>query len=267
MVSVTQEILDEMVCVIVEAVQPEQIVLFGSMARGEATEESDIDLLIVEKEGFTERSRWQELGRIRQLLAGFPMSKDILLYSHDEVMRWKKSLNHVVAEAMQDGKLLYDQDLGHCYGHHASSRVPACTDGGGVGGMGDMDQAETLRRMADKDYRALQVMLDPMQVDVEVFGLHVQRAVEKGLKAWLCILGVRFPKKHNLEELALLLKKTGAVIPDAFIPLLGYSDFASKFRYVSYPEFDEDIDRSATVVLVGGLLRHVGGQLAGVSRK
>lgn len=103
----TQETLDEMVSVIVTHVQPEQIILFGSLARGEMTEDSDIDLLIVEKEGFKERSRWQKLEQIRNLLATFPMPKDILLYSQDEVNRWKNSVHHIIAHALQEGKPLF----------------------------------------------------------------------------------------------------------------------------------------------------------------
>lgn len=107
MFSVTQEILDEMVQAIVAGVQPEQIILFGSMARGEATENSDIDLMVVEQEGFAGRSRWQELQKIRKLLVDFPVAKDVLVYSQDEVAHWKYSINHIVAHAIKEGKLLY----------------------------------------------------------------------------------------------------------------------------------------------------------------
>lgn len=107
--TITEADLNTMVRTLGEVVKPERIILFGSLARGEATADSDLDLLIVEREGFTGRSRWGELERIRDLLADLPMPKDILLYSQDEVARWQGSLNHIVAHALREGRSLYER--------------------------------------------------------------------------------------------------------------------------------------------------------------
>ena len=123
--------------------------------------------------------------------------------------------------------------------------------------MKDLDQAAMLLHMAEKDCRALLVMQDPEAVATEIFGLHVQQAVEKGIKAWLCLLGVPYPKKHDLDELATLLGKAGESMPDAFIPLLTYTDFAVSFRYEAFDDFDDDIDRQATTLLVAEFLKDV----------
>lgn len=48
----TPELLEQMTEAIVQAVAPEQIVLFGSRAKGSERPDSDIDLLIVEAESF-----------------------------------------------------------------------------------------------------------------------------------------------------------------------------------------------------------------------
>ncbi|MDR0300693.1 MAG: nucleotidyltransferase domain-containing protein [Treponema sp.] len=42
--------LDKIIPIIVSLASPDQIILFGSYARGDNTEKSDIDLLIVKKE-------------------------------------------------------------------------------------------------------------------------------------------------------------------------------------------------------------------------
>jgi HEPN domain-containing protein len=55
--------------------------------------------------------------------------------------------------------------------------------------MKDPEQARSLLRVARRDYRALCGMEDPAVFSNEVFGFHVQQAVEKALKAWLCCLG------------------------------------------------------------------------------
>ena len=104
----TEQILDDMKEAIVQAVAPERIYLFGSRARGDATPDSDIDLLIVEKEPFgPERSRWKEIARIRNALPSSPTATDILVYSTDEVAKWRSSMNHVIAHCLREGRLLY----------------------------------------------------------------------------------------------------------------------------------------------------------------
>ena len=107
---VTDALLDQMVQAIVAEVDPEQVILFGSRARGDAREDSDVDLVVVEAEPFgPERSRRQELVRLYHALVEFPVSADILVYSHDDVDYWRDSLNHVLARALREGKVLYER--------------------------------------------------------------------------------------------------------------------------------------------------------------
>ncbi|MEO5327618.1 MAG: nucleotidyltransferase domain-containing protein [Magnetococcus sp. THC-1_WYH] len=107
--TITDADLSAMSATLVETIHPERIILFGSLARGTANEDSDIDLLVVVDEGFQERSRWRELLKIRRRLAPFPMPKDILLYSRDEVARWQHSANHIITHALREGRPLYER--------------------------------------------------------------------------------------------------------------------------------------------------------------
>ena len=110
MVPVTDNLLDQMVQAIVAEVDPEQVILFGSRARGDAREDSDVDLVVVEAEPFgPERSRRQELVRLYHALVEFPISIDILVYSLADVDYWRDSLNHVLARALREGKVLYER--------------------------------------------------------------------------------------------------------------------------------------------------------------
>ena len=92
-----------------KAIHPEQIILFGSHARGHASTDSDIDLLIITSKGFSGSQRWKMMQSIRKSIARIRCPKDILLYSRDEVERWRTSLNHVVATALREGKILYEE--------------------------------------------------------------------------------------------------------------------------------------------------------------
>jgi len=104
------EMLTQIVSTIVRVVSPEQIILFGSYAREDAGPESDLDLLVVESGAFDKtRSRRAELARLWKALAHFMVAKDILVYSKEEVERWRGSVNHVVANALCEGRVLYER--------------------------------------------------------------------------------------------------------------------------------------------------------------
>lgn len=108
METLNNAVINKMAECIVKEVNPARIILFGSAARGELQDTSDIDLLVIEDAPFgAERSRYRETSRINRALAGFAVAKDILVYSADEVVRWRNSSNHVISNALRDGKELY----------------------------------------------------------------------------------------------------------------------------------------------------------------
>ena len=110
MTSVTEATLERMVRAIVEEVDPEQVILFGSRARGDQHKDSDIDLIVVEAEPFgPERSRHQELVRLYHAITGSGVPTDVLVFSQEDVDYWRDSLNHVLARALREGKVLYER--------------------------------------------------------------------------------------------------------------------------------------------------------------
>ncbi len=107
---VDDELLQRMTTALVEAADPEQVILFGSRARGEAGPDSDVDLIVVEAEPFgPERDRFAEALRLWRTLDGFRVAADVLVYSCDEVEYWRDSLNHVLARALREGRVLYER--------------------------------------------------------------------------------------------------------------------------------------------------------------
>ncbi|MEO5346934.1 MAG: nucleotidyltransferase domain-containing protein [Magnetococcus sp. YQC-9] len=105
-----QALLEEATRILVEAAQPEQLVLFGSHARGEARGDSDLDLLVIESEPFGPgRSRFKEMARLERAMARFPLATDILVYSREEIERFRHAASHLVHRALQDGQVLYER--------------------------------------------------------------------------------------------------------------------------------------------------------------
>jgi predicted nucleotidyltransferase len=98
----------EIVETILKEVEAEKVILFGSRARGDNKPESDLDLLIIQKDDFSKtRSRWNETIKIRKALKNYMVPKDILLFSESEVDYWKDSLNHIIPTCLKEGKVLY----------------------------------------------------------------------------------------------------------------------------------------------------------------
>lgn len=110
MVTITEDIIEEIASRIVEHAKPAKVILFGSCARGEIGKDSDVDLLVVEDEPFgPRRSRFTETNRLRHTLDGLAVPVDLLVFSRDEVEYWKDATNHIVRSALREGRTLYER--------------------------------------------------------------------------------------------------------------------------------------------------------------
>lgn len=132
--------------------------------------------------------------------------------------------------------------------------------------MKDLEQAQNLPSMATKDHRALCGMLDTEVFSTEIFGFHVQQAVEKTLKAWLCGLGISYPRIHDLDELATLLEEADVIVPASFATLCEFTDFAVAFRYDAFPDLEGDMDRQDCIQRIEALTKHVKDELTKPNR-
>ena len=101
----TKEI-DIMVNRITKKFHPEKVVLFGSHARGSATVDSDIDLLIVMS---ALKNRRKTTIEIRKILADIPAPKDIIVTSKKEIAQNNFSGNNIFHIALEEGKIIYDK--------------------------------------------------------------------------------------------------------------------------------------------------------------
>ncbi len=95
---------------IVEALKPlnpEKIILFGSYAYGNPTEDSDLDICVVEKEY---NNIWDEKAKIRKLLSFIRIGKDILVPYLEEFEFYRKEINSVYNDVDIKGELLWQKN-------------------------------------------------------------------------------------------------------------------------------------------------------------
>ncbi len=103
--------LDQIRTVICEVFQehglePDQILLFGSRARGTAGPYSDWDVLIVTFEALTVPQKMQLSREIRRRLAAELLDVDVLIFSQQEVARLKEVPGTVVQAVFTEGNVL-----------------------------------------------------------------------------------------------------------------------------------------------------------------
>jgi len=109
MLHVTDNLIHSMTDIIVRECHPEKVVLFGSYARGTANPDSDLDFMIIKNTQQTGKSREKALEALWQVFFSYDLPIDFLIYSPEEIKKWKDAPNHIVAHALNEGKVLYER--------------------------------------------------------------------------------------------------------------------------------------------------------------
>jgi len=98
--------IDKIVSIIVSLIDPDQIVLFGSYARGENKKTSDIDLLVLKR----------NLQNTKTLTDNLYMSffdnkikipVDLLVLDYDKYNNLKNEIGYIYKTISKEGKLIY----------------------------------------------------------------------------------------------------------------------------------------------------------------
>jgi len=228
---------------VVEYFKPQRVILFGSRARGEATRDSDIDLLvIVDDDTPADKLSWKAGHEAH----GSKHAADVFPMRAETFERDRGIANTLAAEADADGIVVYGSPKGQCM------KTPNPT--------ARWNAVERWLRVAERDRRSVLACLaaDPPLYDTAAF--HCQQAVEKLLKGFLTLAGKRGGKTHSLEQLGALAQASFPEIVELIAAAHGWTKWAWVYRYPEEappPEPDEAEIRAALEIIqqLGARLR------------
>ena len=102
---ISSEQIQQAVERLVAASNPSKVILFGSYARGDATENSDLDLMVIEQEV---QNSGDEMIRLHRAVGDVGVGVDVLVYSDKEASRRSQVPGTLLYWAFREGKVLYD---------------------------------------------------------------------------------------------------------------------------------------------------------------
>lgn len=103
--SIGQKLVGEIVKRILDAAEPQRIILFGSAATEQMTKDSDIDLLVLESAPGDSR---RESVRIRRAVRGLGYPFDIIVMAAERFEESKNVVGGIAYPANKYGKVIYE---------------------------------------------------------------------------------------------------------------------------------------------------------------
>lgn len=98
----------EIAKIVAEKYNPEKIILFGSVARGEVRKYSDIDLCIIKNTRLPSHKR---IWKVYELLRGYEYKYGLepIVFTPKEFSEREKYGNYFIRNILKDGKILYER--------------------------------------------------------------------------------------------------------------------------------------------------------------
>jgi HEPN domain-containing protein/predicted nucleotidyltransferase len=159
--------LDAIVQRLIDAYDPERIILFGSHASGTEEAGSDIDLLIVKE---TDRRPIDRRVEVERLLADRQIPLDLMVYTPREMLDLYRAGSPFIEAVVETGRVLYMRRA-----------------------------TEAWLQEAREELETASILFEHRKYRGACF--HSQQCVEKGLKALILEKGKRAARSHDIVEL------------------------------------------------------------------
>ncbi len=83
---------------------PKAIIVFGSVANGTSTEDSDLDIAVILESDLSEHERNVD---VRVCIGPIGMAMDLLVFTPEEVESYRTDRNSIVSEILNTGEVVY----------------------------------------------------------------------------------------------------------------------------------------------------------------
>ena len=93
--------------IILKEIEPYQIVLFGSYARGLQDENSDIDLMILTKDDISRQEKLKLIYKLQKAFLYLNYRIDIILKNWEEFNKFKDYIGTINYDVYREGKVLW----------------------------------------------------------------------------------------------------------------------------------------------------------------
>ena len=206
---------------IVREFAPLQVILFGSHAYGNPTEDSDVDLLVVMDIPESETTR--QAGEIGQRIPR-RFSMDLLVRSPKEIAYRVSHNDWFLREITEKGEVLYESiEFGYNEVDRGDAHIKEET----------LMNPLTLEwcQKAERDYAAITLHQQVESPDFDLICFHSQQCIEKYLKAWIQEANIPFPKSHDLMGLLAMITPSIPIWQTWQADFQIISPYAVEFRY------------------------------------
>ncbi len=217
----------------------EAVIVYGSVARGDATVDSDIDLLVIAPlDGDDE----PYLERVRRAIddSGYRLPISPLVLTPDQVRRRLEADDRFIRQIIERGV-----ELG-------AGSLAAHSRWGGIKPFPGAKASDTWRANARRDWHRVGVLL--ADDDGAAAGFFLQQALENFLKGWLLDRGWDLRKTHWVNDLLDEAIGHAAALAE-FRPICGrVKDYYFADRYPSLPappsaqQVRQDLDETRRLV-------------------
>jgi predicted nucleotidyltransferase/HEPN domain-containing protein len=178
-----------------DAIQPLAVILFGSRARGDYRDDSDVDLLVITDDEADDRATYAAARAVahRKLdeLYDLRVGVDVLDFTKSRFAYCCRARNHVAGQALRDGVIVSQESFDPVGRDEEPTNWP------------DIEQRFIA---ATRNIITLTNLIETNSPQEDI-GFHAQQAVENALKAWVSALDDEYRNIHDLGDLAAIIRR------------------------------------------------------------